>query len=615
MSDDLLSGFGTKWALRRLQERGMPGLSGGLDELRRRVMEARMRMADRLDAGGPLQHVKEQLDRVVSTERATLDEADDEDAIFRNAMLDALPNHPAGAIRELKDYQFRSSEAARMFGEMMDELQREVLNTYFRNISGAMKDMTPEDLDRIKDMLADLNAMIAARDEGRPYDFDGFMNRYGDMFPENPKNLDELLETMAKRAMAMSRLMAGMSPEQRAELAELTASITDDLDLAFQMDQLASSLRDLMPQMQWDEPADAWGDQSMPMSQAVDAIERASDLEDLDNSLTGAYEGATLDDVDPEKLRLLGDDAVQDLERLKQIEKALESAGVVNRRHGNLEMTARGARLLGERALTNLLDVIKRQPTHRAAGGAVEPTGQTRPWEFGSEDPINVQRTLYNAVTRGGAGRSIKLEPGDFEVTETETRPRTATALLLDLSFSMPLRGHWVHAKRMALALNALIEGKYPGDSLYLIGFSDYARKMKAHELADVAWERVHGTNMEHAFLLAQRVLGDDPRPIKQVLMVTDGEPTAHLEDGYAVFNWPPVTSTIEKTLREAVRLSRSGIAINVFMLENTPELATFMDRLSHLTGGKTFLVESEGIGGAVLREYMHGRDRSRRAS
>ena len=615
MSEDLLSGFGAKWALRRLQERGLPGFSTGLDELRKRVTNARMRMADRLDPAGPLRHVKEQLDRVVSTERAELNQANDDDAAFRNAMLDALPSHPAGAIRELKDYRFRSPPAAEMFEHMMQELQREVLNTYFRNISGAMKEMSPEDLDRVKDMLADLNAMIAARDEGRPYDFDAFMERYGDMFPEKPKNLDELLETMARRAAAMSRLLAGMSPEQRAELAELAASIADDLDLAFQMDQLASSLRDLMPQMDWDEPADAWGDSAMPMSEAVDAIERASDLEDLDNALTGAYEGATLDDVDPEKLRTLGDDAVRDLDRLKQIEKALEEAGVVNRNRGNLEMTARGARLLGERALTKLLDVIKRQPSHRAAGGAVEPTGQTKPWEFGSEDPINVQRTLYNAVTRTGTGRTIKLTPDDFEVTETETRPRTATALLLDLSFSMPLRGHWVHAKRMALALNALIDGKYPQDSLYLIGFSDYARQMKAHELADVAWERVHGTNMEHAFLLAQRVLGEDPRSIKQVIMVTDGEPTAHLEEGYAMFNWPPVARTVEKTLREAVRLSRSGISINVFMLEDTPELATFMDRLSTLTGGKTFLVDSEGIGGAVLREYMTAPGRSRRAS
>lgn len=615
MSEDLLSGFGAQWSLRRLQERGMPGRFRGLDDLRRRLAEERRRAAERLDLQGPLQAIKQRLDEVVATERAELDRRHDDDAAFASAVLDALPNHPAAAIRELKDYDFRSPEAERRFQELLEELKQELLNTYFRDLSGAMRNVTPQDLTRIKDMLADLNAMIAAREEGRPYDFEGFMQRYGDMFPDRPANLDELLESMARRAAAMSRMLAGMTPQQRAELADLAASIMDDLDLAFQMDQLASSLRSLMPQMAWDEPAEGWGEEAMPMSQTVDAIERAADLEDLDHALTGAYEGATLDDIDPDKLALLGPDAVADLERLKAIEKALEQAGVVRRAKGRLEVTAKGARMLGERALTRLLDAIRRQPSHRARGGAAEPTGQSKPWEFGSEDPIDVQRTLYNAVTRTGPGRSLHLRPEDFEVTETETRPRTATALLLDLSFSMPLRGHWAHAKRMALALNALIDGKYPQDSLYLIGFSDYARQMKPAELADAAWERVHGTNMEHAFLLAGRVLAEDPRAVKQVIMVTDGEPTAHLEDGYAMFNWPPVARTIERTLRQALRLSRSGISIHVFMLEDTPELTRFMDRLSALTGGKSVLVESEGIGGAVLREYLHGRDRGRRAS
>ncbi len=615
MSEDLLSGFGARWALRRLQERGMRGHFGGLDELRRRLAEARRAAASRLDASGPLRQIKEQLDDIVSTERAALDASNDPEAAFKHAQLDMLPSGPAGAIAELRNYDFTSPEAAAAFESLLEQLRKQVLDTHFRDITGAMRNLSSEDLQRIKDMLAELNAMIAARDEGRPYDFDGFMARYGDMFPDRPANLDELLASMARRAAAMSRLLAAMSPEQRAELAELSRAILGDLDLAFQVDQLTDALRRFMPEAGWDEPADAWGDDAMPMSEAVDAVERMAELDDLDRTMSQAYEGATLDDIDPDKLRLLGDDAVTQLERLKQIERALEEAGVVTRHHGRLEMTPRGARLLGERALTRLLDAIRRQPSHRARGGAAEPTGQTRPWEFGSEDPIDVQRTVYNAVLRGGPGRAVALQPGDFEVTETETRPRTATALLLDLSFSMPLRGHWVPAKRMALALSALIQGKYPQDSLYLIGFSDYARRMQAHELADAGWERVHGTNMQHAFLLAQRVLGEDPRPIKQVIMVTDGEPTAHLEEGYAVFNWPPVPSTIERTLREAVRLARSGIAINVFMLEDTPELARFMDRLSHLTGGSTYLVASDDLGGAVLREYLHGRERGRRAS
>jgi uncharacterized protein with von Willebrand factor type A (vWA) domain len=258
---------------------------------------------------------------------------------------------------------------------------------------------------------------------------------------------------------------------------------------------------------------------------------------------------------------------------------------------------------------------VRREPTHRAGGGQAEPTGQTRPWKFGDADPISVERTVLNAVTRSEPGEPVRLKPDDFEVTETESRPRTATALLLDLSFSMPLRGHWIPAKKMALALHALIEGKYPDDRLFLVGFSDYARQMKPAELATAGWEEVHGTNMQHAFLLARRLLAEDRSPIKQVIMVTDGEPTAHLlEDGQALFNWPPVPVTIEKTLREAARLARSGIQINVFMLEESAGLTSFMDRLAGLTGGQAWPVASGDLGDRILGDYLHSRSR-RRAS
>jgi uncharacterized protein with von Willebrand factor type A (vWA) domain len=337
-------------------------------------------------------------------------------------------------------------------------------------------------------------------------------------------------------------------------------------------------------------------------------------MEELEHTMSGDYAGATLEDIDEDQLRRsLDDEAVEDLQWLKKIERALEEAGVVNRTKGRLELTARGARMIGERSLTRVLDRIRREPSHRARGGQAEPTGQTKPWTFGESDPLSVERTVYNAVLRSGSGRVVKLAPDDFEVVETESRPRTATALLLDLSFSMPLRGHWIPAKRMALALHALIVGKYPQDSLYLVGFSDYARRMEASDLASVGWEDVHGTNMEHAFMLAGRVLAEDPRSIKQVIMVTDGEPTAHLDDGYALFNWPPIPETIEKTLRQAMRLARSNISINVFMLDTSPGLEEFMARLSSITGGEIFKADSAEIGQTVIGSYL--RERRRRAS
>jgi len=441
------------------------------------------------------------------------------------------------------------------------------------------------------------------------------MQRFGDFFPENPRTLDELLEQMARRMAAISRLMASLSPEQRAEMEGLAREVLDDMDLAFQVDRLAGTLAELYPQMPWDEPALAGGEEAMPMQATVDALERLSDYEDLDRAMRADYAGASLEDVDEERLRrTLGEDAVRDVRKLKEIERALEQAGLVVRTGGRLQVTPKGARRLGERALVRLFEQLKqdREGAHQArhTGGQAEPTGGTRPWRFGDAGQIAVQRTVFNALVREGPSPRPRLHPDDFELVEAETRTEAATALLLDLSFSMPLRGHWVPAKRMALALHALIEGRYPHDTLYLVGFSDYARRMRPEDLAGSGWERVYGTNMQHAFNLAGRLLADHPRATKQVIMVTDGEPTAHLEEGVAEFNWPPVPETIRRTLTEAMRLARSGVTINVFMLEDTPGLTRFMERLARLTSGRVFLTAGEGLGEFVIRDYV-----SRRAS
>lgn len=615
MSEDLLQGYGSEWSLRELQRRGFGGRMG-LDDMLGRL-RARMRSwAERSNLAGPLQQLRRELDEILALERAELTRRDDEDARFRRALLDALPRHPAGALRELQSYDFASPEARARFEALQERLRQQVLDSYFRDLIGGMRNVTPEDVARIKDMLAELNQMVAARERGEDYDFEGFMSRYGDMFPGNPRDLDELLEQLAQRMAAMSRLLASLSPSQRAELQAVAESVLSDLDLAWEMDQLNRNLRELLPHLPWDEAAPAWGEGELELSGAVDELERLSRMEELESALSGDYAGATLEDVDEEELRrALGDDAVRDLRWLKEIEKALEEAGVVTRERGRMELTARGARLLGERSLTRVLESLRREPTHRTRGGQAEPTGQTRPWAFGDSDPISVQRTVFNAVARQPGrphpGRGVRILPEDFEVVETESRPRTATALLLDLSFSMPLRGHWVPAKRMALALHALIDSKYPQDGLYLVGFSDYARRMDPADLASAGWEEVHGTNMEHAFMLARRLLAEDPRPIKQLLMVTDGEPTAHLEEGHAVFNWPPVPRTIEKTLREALRLARSGISINVYMLDESEGLTRFMARLARLTGGQIFPARSRELESTVIGDYLRRRRRA----
>jgi uncharacterized protein with von Willebrand factor type A (vWA) domain len=612
MSDDILAGEGAEGALERLLRRGIRGRFSGMDALSARLRQARRRQHASLDVEGPLREIAERLESILDMERTALSFRAEDDARLREAFLDDLAPDLAGKVNELRDYRFVDESAQRAFDQLMRHLRGQILGAYFRNLAGGLRDVSPDQLQRIRDMLAELNDMIEARDRGDPYDFAGFMDRHGDLFPENPRSLDELLEALARRMAALDRLLASMSPDQRRELEELARQILGDLDLRFEADRLASHLTDLFPDLPWGEPAMAGGEEAMPLEATVDALERLHELEDLDRSLRGDYPGASLDDVDEDALRrTLGPEAVADLRRLKEIERALEQAGLVTRSRGRIEVTPRGARKLGERALLRVFERLRRdrEGTHEAreAGGLAEPTGATRPWRFGDSGQVAVQRTVFNAVLRGGSG-PLRLHPDDFELVEAETRTETATALLLDLSFSMPLRGHFVPAKRMALALHALIEGRYPADTLYLIGFSDFARRMEPRDLTAAGWERVYGTNMQHAFNLAGRLLAQHPRAARQVIMVTDGEPTAHLEGDEAFFSWPPVPETIRRTLREAMSLARAGVTLNVFMLEESPGLARFMERLARLTSGRVFLMSAESAGDFVLRDYVRRR-------
>jgi uncharacterized protein with von Willebrand factor type A (vWA) domain len=619
LADEILMGGGADHALQRLLRRGMQGRFTGIDALRERLQRQREHDQSLLDLAGPLDDIRQRLEEILERERSELTFRDDDDARARESFLDALPSDAPGQIGELREYRFVDAGAQRMFDELQEHIREQVMGSYFRQMADGMQRMTPEDIARFKDMLAELNGLIEMRERGEDTQaaFDDFMSRHGDLFPDEPATLDELLEQMARRMAAMSALMASLSPEQRAELAALAEQVMADMDLAFEVDRLSANLQGAFPGMAWGEgQGQGFGDgQGMPMSAAVDAMERLHDYEELDRAMQGDYAGATLDDVDEDAVRrTLGDTAAQDMRRLKQIERMLEDAGLVQRRRGRLEVTPRGARKLGERALTQIFEELQRdrEGTHEArdAGGLAEPTGATRPWSFGDHGQLAVQRTVFNAVTRSRPGEPVRLVPDDFEMVEAEQRTETATALLLDLSFSMPLRGHFIHAKKMALALQALIEGRYPHDTLYLVGFSDYARRLQPEDLTAPGFERVYGTNMQHAFMLANRLLAQHPRATRQVIMVTDGEPTAHLEGEQAFFSWPPVPETIERTLAEAMRLAKAGVRLNIFMLEESEGLARFMERLARITKGRVFLMDDDRVGEFVLRDYVARRSR-----
>lgn len=629
LTDDLLGGLGADRALGRLLRRGMSGRVSGLDALRRRVEAARRRELSRMGLEGPLRRVAERLEEILDRERTALRfDADSARAAEKLDQLDDLPSDIAARLGALERYDWTDRQAGEDFRALLDQLRRDVAQATFGRLASAMGSMTPADLERMRDLLADLNAMIAKSARGvggsggtppmsqeMTEDFARFKARYPDVVGD-AETLEELLDELARRMAAMSSLMAGLDPTQRDQLAAMASQLLGDLDLAFQAQQLQRALQGIYPQLSWGTPPEgAWqtGDEEGSLSEAVDWIEHLQSYEDLAKALGQQYPGARLEDIDPEALRqALGDEAVRDLGALREIERILEEAGAARRHRGRLELTPRGIRSLGERTLARIYDraVSETIGAHRTPGadGDGELTGSTRPLRFGDPFRLDVGRTIRNGLLRNAAGVPMRLAPDDFELAEAEHRARAATVLLLDMSFSMPLRGNWVPAKRVALALGSLVSSKFPEDRFYVVGFSDYARQLQPRDLVATGWERVYGTNMQHAFMVARRLLGSHPDAERHVIMVTDGEPTAHLEGDAAYFAWPPEPKTLRLTIAEAARLSRTGATLNVFLLDHDPGSAVFVERMVSRCGGRIFYPDLDNLGSLVVRDFLRRR-------
>jgi uncharacterized protein with von Willebrand factor type A (vWA) domain len=627
IGDSVLGGSGVREALRELLRRGMDGRRG-LDELRRSVRDRlrQARTAGRMD--GTLQEVRELLDKALAAERRELFPDPDDAARLAEAELDALPQDTAGAVRALKDYPFRSAEAQQAYDQIQDLLRREVLDSSFANMKQALQNATEGDMQAVKDMVADLSQLLDAHNRGEDTDeqFREFMDKHGQFFPDDPQSVDELVDSLARRAAAQERMMAGLSPEQRAELADLMAQTMSDLGLASEMAHLQDALRQARPDLPWGQRGQVPdGEQSLGLGDATSAVAELADLEALSNQLSQGYAGASLADVDEELLeQALGREAVDDLAALRQMERELERQGYLNRSDGKLELSPKAVRRLGATALRRVfakLDAAGRGEHDVAdAGSAGELTGSSREWHFGDEQPLDVVRTVRNAVLRtagephADGDRRVRIAVEDFEVVETERRTGAAVALLVDLSYSMALRGTWGAAKSTAMALHSLVTTRFPQDAIQIIGFSSVAQVLRPETLAELSVDTLQGTNLQHGLMLARRFLAHhrDAEPV--VLVVTDGEPTAHLEeDGTPYFCWPPMPETIAKTVAEVERVARSGATLNVFALDPDPGLVHFVHDITSRAGGRVFTPDSERLGEYVVADYLRTR-RGRRA-
>lgn len=646
LGEAILAGRSPGEALTALARRGAQGRRG-LEELLRevRARSRRLRRSGRLD--GTLEAVRELLDTAVGQERAALFPDPADEARLAEAELDALPVEPARAVRALAGYPWRSAEARATYEQLQDLLRREVLDTSFQGISQRLAQAEPQDYARIAEMVDALSGLLEAASRGEDTDagFAEFMTRYADLFPGRPATLDALVEDLARRARAAQQVLDSLSPAQRRALSELMAEAMAQAGLGERLARFTRALRTARPDLarRRNRPAgqQVTGSEPLGLSDATGVLAELAELDELAAALGQDYPGAALADIDPQAVaRALGRDAVDDLMALRQIERDLERQGLVRRVGGDLELTPRALRRLGSVALARVfghLDARGRgdHDTPRT-GAAGEPTGTHRPWCFGDEQRLDAVATLRNAVARGArplpggdarpgapggsaprrdapgvlAGR-LRLTLEDFEVCEVEARAAAAVCLLVDLSYSMSLRGTWGAAKQTALALHWLLTSRYPQDRLHVIGFSDYAREIDPIALAGLDAEMVQGTNLQHALALAGRLLRRYPDAEPVVLVVTDGEPTAHLDrDGTVRFLWPPLPETLELTLAEVDKLTRMRATINVFMLDDDPRLVGFVSEVARRNGGRVFSPSPAHLGAYVVRDYLRARNR-----
>ena len=623
IGEDVMAGHSPARAMREFLRRGGREQCG-LDDLARDVARRRRELLTRHHLDGTLQKVRELLDRAVLSERQQLARDLDDDARFAEMRLADLPASTAGAVTSLSEYPWRSTQAREDYEAIKDLLGRELLDQRFAGMKQTLRDATEADRERVERMLSDLTDLLEAHARGEDTDeaFQGFMAEHGQFFPENPRSVEELVDALAKRAAAAQRMLNSMSPEQRQELMSLAQQAFGSPTLQQSLARLDATLQALRPGEDWAGAESFRGDQGLGLGDGTGLLQDLYALDDLAEQLSQQYAGAQMDDIDLDALaRQLGEQAAVDARTLRDLERELVERGYVRRTSdGALRLSPKAMRQLGRALLRDVAARLSARPGQRdvrLAGAAGEPSGATHEWAFGDVEPWDVTRTLTRSIQRtvaeGGDPRDgVRINIGDIEVTETEARSRATVALLVDTSFSMAIDGRWVPMKRTALALHHLVATRFRGDHLQLIGFARYAQVLGIDQLTALEPRETKGTNLHHALLLANRHFRAHPAEQPVLLVVTDGEPTAHLQpDGHAQFDYPPDPVTIRCTVAELEASGRLGAQVTFFRLGEDPALARFINALALRVSGRVLAPELDDLGAAVVGSYLgtrHGR-------
>ncbi len=674
ISEDLMEFGDLSQAMRYLMQRGMESEDGntirGLRDLLKQLKNQRNQRLQRYDMGSVMEDIKRQLEEILDMERQTIsdwidqdqagqesrkfmddlmrdlqpddgeapadasaradgnDQADGADASnaesnFSDKVLggigkqnqdfiDNLPDDAAGKVRALQDYEFLNAEAQKKFLKLIEQLRKSMTQSFFKDVENMIKNMSDGDLERMKNMVRDLNEMLVKKIAGEDPGFDEFMEQYGDMFGDNPpKSLDELLQQMQQQMAATQSLFNSMSPEQQQQLQDMMGDKFGDPELNSELAKLAKEMDFLNPQ---GRRYDFSGDQEIDLQAAMELMREMQQLDELEQQMQRAQYDGKVDGIDPRQVEeLLGKEAAENLEEMKKLMEILEKAGYVRRDGNKWELTPRGTRSLGQKALGEIYARLKKQSLGNHAvpeeGRFGERVEDSKPYEFGDAFHLHMPRTIRNALDREGPGAPVKLKMEDFEIYRSELITQTATVLMVDLSWSMALRGSFQSAKKVAMALHNLISSAYPRDSLYVLGFSAYAKEIKAHDLPYLQYDDyLLGTNMQHALMMAEKLLAKHQQGTKQVIMITDGEPTAHLENGRPVFAYPPTPATISKTLRAIRSCTTKGITINTFMLDQSYYLKAFVEQMTRINGGRVFYTEPHNLGEYILVDYVQNK-------
>ena len=621
-------------AMERLLREGYTTRDGqrieGLEELLQRTREKKRALERDLDPEGELLKYHQRLDDIEDAEVAAaqelLAEAEasgderrlevtrdlvNERALQRDMIGDRLDERIAG----LQHYEFISTEARESFEALLEEIRQDMLQTYFEQTKEMLGDPNGDQWREQREMMDALSTMIEQDRRGEPLDpsFEAFMERFGDYFP-GAESLEDVVRMMGERAAAAEALFNSLPAEQQRELRGLFSNMLSSMELDLSLSRLVSNLRQALPDIDWQGAQRLRGRGGGSFAEARGVMEQLGQLSGLEDFLERTRATGALPEVDVEAIRRnLGDDAARHVEKLRAAVQQLHDRGFVDRTRDGVELSAKGVRKIGQQALRDLFGQLQNSPTlgsHAtpsvARGGDREETAA--PWEPGQPFTLHLSQTLRNAVFRQGPGTPVQLHPDDFMVEEFEATRRSATIFAIDLSLSMAMRGNLVPAKKMVLALTQLIRSKFPRDFVAIVGFGEIAQELRLEDIPGLTIDYNYGTNLQHALALSRHLLRNE-KGDRQIVVVTDGEPTAHLNDeGEPFFSWPPVPETLERTMAEVLRCTKAGITINTFALDIERSQFPFVEQIAKVNGGRTFYTSVDELGVYVLDDFVQHR-------